>query len=340
MSISVSVVIPTNRPIGRGLNNTLSYLSQHEMMPEVFIVHTGQKSIPGGGVTLECGSLQRVHEMAESIPGLLAGRHFAARKATGAVLIYLDDDVQLSEGWLEAITEPFKDPLVHLVGCRYLPDYETEPPVWLERLWTEDSHGRHLADLSLLDFGRETIEIDPVFIWGLCYGIRRGTLDRLGGFHPDGYPWELRRFRGDGETGPSMEARRLKLKAIYQGEAIVYHHVPVSRMTPDYFERRAYLQGISDSYTQVRNRGEAVPYKSSWKEPFRHVYSSWLKTCNCTNLRSVRSSAADGYRAGYSFHQTEVHRDPTLLEWVLRKDYWDYRLPDGWDTNPDTSRKP
>jgi hypothetical protein len=30
------------------------------------------------------------------------------------------------------------------------------------------------------------------------------------------------------------------------------------------------------------------------------------------------------------FHQSEVRNDPTLLDWVLRQNYFDYRLPDGW----------
>ena len=37
---------------------------------------------------------------------------------------------------------------------------------------------------------------------------------------------------------------------------------------------------------------------------------------------------ADGYlAAGYKFHQTAVRSDPKLQGWVLRRDYWDYRLP-------------
>jgi hypothetical protein len=26
-----------------------------------------------------------------------------------------------------------------------------------------------------------------------------------------------------------------------------------------------------------------------------------------------------------------VRRDPRLLEWVLRPDYWQYQLPAGWE---------
>jgi hypothetical protein len=45
---------------------------------------------------------------------------------------------------------------------------------------------------------------------------------------------------------------------------------------------------------------------------------------------ALKERAYWAYRKGYAFHQREVRRDPKLLEWVLRKDYWDYALPDGW----------
>ena len=223
---------------------------------EVCVVRTGQSSLPAKVSAHPVCSQFELNELAEPIHGLLAGRHRGFRQATGDILIYIDDDVRLPEGWLEAILEPFVDPSVHLVGCRYLPEYEVEPPNWLEQLWTKDSEGRHLSALSLLDYGTETKEIDPIMIWGLCYAIRRETLVKLGGFHPDAYPWELRRYRGDGETAPSALAKQLKLKAMYQGKTAVYHQVPKSRMTVEYFERRAYLHGISDSYTSIRIRRE------------------------------------------------------------------------------------
>ena len=39
-------------------------------------------------------------EVGDPQPGLLAGRHRGAREARGEILIYLDDDVRVSEGWL------------------------------------------------------------------------------------------------------------------------------------------------------------------------------------------------------------------------------------------------
>jgi hypothetical protein len=36
------------------------------------------------------------------------------------------------------------------------------------------------------------------------------------------------------------------------------------------------------------------------------------------------------HAAGVAFHENEVRNDPKLLEWVLKPDYVDYALPDGW----------
>jgi hypothetical protein len=31
--------------------------------------------------------------------------------------------------------------------------------------------------------------------------------------------------------------------------------------------------------------------------------------------------------AGYKFHQEAVKQNPELLKWVLKDNYWDYKLP-------------
>ena len=90
----------------------------------------------------------------ELSPGLLAGRHRGVVQAASDILIFLDDDVSLPTGFVESILEPFADPDIHFVGCRYLPDYEHEPPSWMEGLWRENDDGcRTLGYLSLLDGG-------------------------------------------------------------------------------------------------------------------------------------------------------------------------------------------
>lgn len=300
----------------------------------------------GGVVWLEAGKVRgniaqgaKEHDAAmlrvvdAGAVGLVAGRHKALEVCDEDVVIYLDDDVSLPEGWKAKMMKPFEDPEVHFVGCRYLPDYEHEPQAWLEGLWGESDGFRMLGYLSLLDGGSAGRFYDPCYVWGLCFAVRRETVVKLGGFNPDGYPWELRRYRGDGETALSMKAKTLGLKAYYQGETHVMHKVPAARMTPQYFERRAFLQGISDSYTQVRLDGAPQsPAARHWKDALRPLKRRYerMRVLSKPSARGVRQLMHQAHAAGYRYHQEKVRQDPKLLEWVLKPDYFDYRLPLGW----------
>jgi hypothetical protein len=193
--------------------------------------------------------------------------------------------------------------------------------------------------LSLLDNGPEITEISPTMIWGLCYAIRRETLTKLGGFHPDAYLWELRRYRGDGEAAPCRLAKQLKLRAMYQGKAAVYHQIPKWKMTIEYFERRAYLEGISNSYYSIRREGNA-PGKPTLRSRLGLLKAASKITLlgRETSIEAIQARINYAYRRGYAYHQSEVRRDPKLLAWVLREDYWDYRLPDGWEKQAGTGQ--
>jgi glycosyltransferase involved in cell wall biosynthesis len=332
----VSIIFSTHNASPYGSPLSLDWLANNDdgccAEKEVCIVRTGQASVPKNRSATLAYSQLRVKEVAELVPGLLAGRHRGFRETTGDILIFLDDDVRVSKGWLDAVLEPFVDPSVHLVGCRYLPNYEVEPPEWLEQLWTETPEGRYLPYLSLLDNGPETAEISPTMIWGLCYAIRRETLTKLGGFHPDAYLWELRRYRGDGETAPSRLAEQLKLRAIYQGKTAVYHQIPRWKTTLEFCELRAYLEGISNSYCRIRREGNATGKPNLRSRLGLLAAASKIRLLGReTSIEAILARIDYSYRRGYAYHQSEVRRDPKLLAWVLRGDYWDYRLPDGWE---------
>jgi len=270
----------------------------------------------------------------EPIPGLLAARHRGAKEAKSDILVFIDDDVRVAPSWLGAILETFRSPDVHFVTGRNLPEYRLAPPDWLESFWRRNQEGAsYCGYLSLLDFGEAVCDIDPVYVWGLNFAIRKQTLMDLGGFHPDGVPWELRRFRGDGETAVGRTAKEAGLRAVYNPDALVHHLIPPSRLTVEYFERRAYLQGISDSYAAIRREGTVLEQSESnpwdWKTPARKVKRVLRSAIPRSRTEKIRSQVKRAHRAGYDFHQNEVRNDPKLLAWVLKEDYWDYRLPEG-----------
>lgn len=277
----------------------------------------------------------------EPTAALLAGRHCGAMAAKGEVLVFIDDDIRVTPTWMDAIADSFQDPEVQLVGGPCVPDYRSAPPDWLKYFWHISPDGlRACGYLSLIEEHALRMEIDPGYVWGLNFAIRRSTLWEVGGFHPDGVPWKLRRFRGDGETAVSRQIAAKGGKAIFDPAAKIVHIVPPRRLTLEYMLRRAFLQGISNSYSAIRQMELGEPGATFTAPTWRRYLSQcvpapikqWLRP-KPPELRAVNQACRDGF----AYHQAEVAADHHLREWVLRPNYWDYRYPFRVDTSDSSS---
>jgi glycosyltransferase involved in cell wall biosynthesis len=269
----------------------------------------------------------------EPMPGLLSGRHRGAKEARGEILSYVDDDVLLSPSWFEGLQEAFVDPNTMLATGPTLPEYEVEPPKWVEGLWQEYDGRRTLFSFSLLDSGSKVRVDDATYVLGHNLSIRRGAFLACGGFHPDLMPAALRRYQGDGETGLTLKARDAGLRALYHPNLSVDHVIPAERLTTAYLDRRAFYQGVCDSYTRVRRERAVAPLPSkSWKAGLRYLRSKLFRRrpSQRDDVQAVLDLMSRSWSAGFVFHQNEVRRDPSLLSWITKADYFDYPLPDGW----------
>ncbi len=358
----VSIVVPT---VGRAsLATTLDALLAEQRSvaeAEILIVENGPQVAVRDAVSKVAAACppQTVRYIHDPLPGLLTGRHRGALEAKGDLLVFVDDDTEVGPGWLKAIVHTFADDTVQLAGGPSLPRYEVPPPPWVEAFRRPTPYGGWaLGDLSLLDLGDRLLDIDANWIWGLNFAIRRQALLDLGGFHPDILPDHLQHFQGDGETGLTMKANERGYRAVYQPWAVVYHHIPRTRLTPEYFERRAFFQGVCDSFTHIRRaRGidllhrdgpwesrlarltrEALRVAAYARHPVRHGWNFTRRMGARTEaalralaedreVRAIKRRVERAYHRGYAFHQEAVRRQPLLLEWVLRPDYWDCRLP-------------
>lgn len=260
----------------------------------------------------------------DETPGLHIGRHLGMKMAKSDILVYGDDDIEAFPTWLEGILESFQDADVALVGGKDLPKFEGSPPEWLLSMWQKQrTEGRILSQLSVLDLGEEPRVIPPNLVFGCNFSIRKRILLDVGGFHPDGMPGKLMKYRGDGENAVTQAIRTRGLKAFYNPKASVYHVIPKERMTLDYFYRRAFAQGISYSYSRVREAGgmntqlrvQIIRYKlrTSLAMSIKHFF---------TKKYIVSLVQSKGHWKGVVFHQKSLSRDPVLLEWILRKDYF------------------
>jgi len=282
-------------------------------------------------------------------PGLHIGRNLGWEEAKGDVFCYIDDDSFVSKGWLKGIEKAFREPDVGLVGGPCTPQYEVEPPDWLNKMWSRvHPDGKMLGYLSILDLGDSIKEINPYHVFGCNFAIRKSVLLEASGFHPDAMPQELIKYRGDGESYVSQYVLGNGQKTLYQPKASVFHHVPKERMTLKYFYHRAYINGISDSFVRMReehgltidnyrnkcgemesrdNQTSYINMVKTYRLLKRGAYSiknraeNYKKKFFPTEFDSIRDKMQKAYREGFAYHQYEVQKDPKLLGWVLRKDY-------------------
>ena len=214
--------------------------------------------------------------------------------------------------------------------------------------WIYYEYGKILGWYSLADFGDEPKEISPMVVWGCNYSIRKKVLIEAGGFHPDSMPQELIKYRGDGEIHVSRKIQEMRYKTLYNPKASVYHWVPKSRMTMGYIQSRNFNQGVSDSFTNIRssydhseNKYRKTNPKSFYQRIKKKSSKEILSTikqrlmlgirrsiqaiprCKQDNINYIKEEMKKAYQEGYKYHQNEVKKDPELLKWVLKENYFE-----------------
>lgn len=344
ITLSISVIIPTlNRAdrLSKVLDSIKDQLDTAADM-EVIIMDNGSTD---NTKEISLSFQEKIRNLSyyyKPEPGLLTGRHAGAKLATGEVLCFLDDDIILESGYLKALRLLFStNPDIHLATGPSLPAYEAEIPEWLPYLWTNNEYGKHCGWLSLIDFGNHIKEIHPNFVWGLNFCIRKATLIDLGGFHPDIMPNSLQKYQGDGETGLTLKAAEKGYKAVYCPQLALKHAVPKERLTLEYFKRRAFFQGVCESYIHLRRKykatisyPEAIHVHKTLRDRL-HPYYQWVKFFlpkkrdkTPVEVHILLTMLNEAEQSGYNFHQQQFYHNKKIREWVLKDTYWDYNSPE------------
>ena len=284
----------------------------------------------------------RIKYIFEEAPGLVNGRHRGAKESQGDILVFADDDIIASHNWLAAIQESFADPRIGLVGGKVLPQFEIEPPSWLDAFWGRNELGKWNIYLSLIDLGEEIKEIPANFVFGCNYAIRKNVLYQCGGFHPDSFPIDLIKYRGDGEAGLGDEIMKQGYQTLYNPQNLILHKVTKNRLTPTYFCRRAFFEGISNSYTEIRRQGKLLQSKTdniNFQEEFVYGLLKGIIKVDASSLEDIQKMVNLSYQQGKLYHQKEVKKDTNLLSSILKNNYFEHGLicQDFIDTMPEIS---
>ena len=314
--IMLSVIIPTRNRADL-LQLTLKSLQSQTLSAdsfEVLVIDNGSTDNTKQAAMSFQQKSGNIRYFFDPTPGLHVGRHLGMRMAKSDILVYADDDIEALPSWLKAIGESFQDPEVALVGGKNLPKFESKPPGWILKMWEKSHNGKKMIyPLSIIDLGNDNLEISPFLVFGCNFAVRKSLLLKAEGFHPDSFPPELMRYRGDGESHVSKYIMTHRYRTIYNPDASIFHIVPNLRMTEEYFCKRFFQQGISDSYMNIRTG----KYSSSAMKLKRLI----LKHIPFLARNVISKEHQMCYWQGYDFHQKEVKNDPELYKWVMKRNY-------------------
>lgn len=195
----------------------------------------------------------------EERPGKSHALARAIAAASGDVLAFTDDDVDVDRGWVAAIRRTMADGEVALIGGPVAPRWERRPPRWLR---FANGYGRLAAPLALIDYGAAPMPLGERAAIGANLAVRREALAAVGGFAP-----HLGKLRGTLLSGEDHDlcdrVRRAGLTARYCPDVRVSHWVPADRARAPYILRWFYWSGI----THALMDGEATPCRTILRVP-------------------------------------------------------------------------
>ena len=330
----LSLIIPT-RNRAQSLSDLLDSLKQLEPVSfqwEVIVVDNGSTDATPEVVAQKQAELTySIRYVLEERPGLHQGRHRGAREARGEILAYLDDDILFTPTWFAgaaAIARGDAD----IIAGRVLPRWQAQPPALIQSFFSDGV----CSPLSLLDLGDQVRPVAAEFVFGCNFVIRKQLVFEAGGFHPDGMPQDLLRYRGDGETALMGKLAQQGANMLYHPLAAVYHVISPERLTLDYMCKRAYMQGISDLFSQLRAEAGLIGYMPhAALNPFqrllrrsprevaqilaRKLVVRFVKPDPA--FRDVHAQVAAAHRAGWEFHRRAVAEDAALRAYVLQPSF-------------------
>jgi glycosyltransferase involved in cell wall biosynthesis len=237
MILSLSIVICT-RDRADSLARTLDAVSRLKAplatSVELLVIDNGSKDNTSAAVARTQIPWAEVRCVREPRIGLAVARNTGLKTAKGEVLIFTDDDVRPSEEWLEVHHAAYANPEVSAVAGKVDLSFDTPPPDWVGPV--------HRGFLASCDHGPTRIFPFQSHLIGANMSVRASVAKKLSGFNE---------LLGAGRTGFWEESEfserllRAGLQISYEPRALVHHQIIAGRLTPSYFRKVAFRNGVS-----------------------------------------------------------------------------------------------
>lgn len=184
----------------------------------------------------------------ESRQGLSHARNRGIAETTGEYIAIIDDDERINEGFVSAYIDLFdRYAEASAAGGRIIPDYPSGRPAWMSS-YTE----RPIA--NPIDLGDRVREFPAGRIpGGGNMALRRSAIERCGAFDPALGRVGTKLVGGE-ESDLFERFARAGERCYYVPGAVMWHIIPPSKLTADYFRRLCFNIGVTQR-TRAAMRG-------------------------------------------------------------------------------------
>lgn len=176
--------------------------------------------------------------------GLSNSRNKSIDLSNGKILVYVDDDVEFEQDYLDNILVFFNNSPLQPDFCGGKTHLKllTEKPEWIKE--------QFLGILAYSDYGNEPKIYDnhPKHVpYGCNMAVKRDALIKAGGFPAEIY-YINNCLTENEDVLLANKLRSLGGHVVYNPDMLVYHRIPASRLTYTYYKERYLSQGESDAY--------------------------------------------------------------------------------------------
>lgn len=149
----------------------------------------------------------------ETNQGLSHARNRGMQEASGKVLVFLDDDIELPKDYFEVCDHIFNNPQIAISGGKVLP-HKINIPNWLPK--------KYYFLVSVYDMGNEPKYVK--YLMGANFAVRRSIALQIGEFNAN-LGRKGSSLAGGEEIDYLNRAKQLGFRAMYNPNLIVYHKI-------------------------------------------------------------------------------------------------------------------
>ncbi|MCU0247557.1 MAG: glycosyltransferase [Bryobacter sp.] len=268
--MQVTVIVCTynrSRLLERLLDSMVAMAVPEELSWELLVIDNNSRDETPAVAERYSGRLPLTYRF-EARQGKCHALNRGLKEARGELLLFLDDDVHVGPGWLQAFALAAEDARYDWFGGRVKPDWRGALPGWY-RVDTAPAFSGYFGDYDLGErpHAYEQGEKLPL---GASLGVRRAVFDRVGEFRLDLGPRGKLRGVGD-ETELLERAIAAGFAGWYVGDTTVLHHVGPERLRLSGFVNYGVGKGLNQ-YRMGVEGGRAGSLRRAGSQVLRGVY--------------------------------------------------------------------